>query len=111
MNPSALRDAGYAEGRLMRLVLVLGALIGTLGCATTATGSDAPWVGPLTFSPPAFSIGQTVKLSFEYRNIRGGLSKSQVNLDYRGSLPNHTRNRLRMNVRLCQSLIRLCNIE
>jgi len=75
----------------MRLVLLVAALIGVLGCATAATSLDAPWIGPLKLSPASFSVGQTVKLSFEYRNIRGGLSKSQVDLDYRGSLPNHTR--------------------
>lgn len=80
-----------AESYLVRFVLALGVLTAVLGCATAPTGPDAPWIGPLKFSPPAFSIGQMVKLSFEYRNIRGGLSRSQVDLDYRGSLPNHTR--------------------
>jgi hypothetical protein len=78
------------EDHMMRLVLVCGVVLAVLGCATAA-GPDAPWIGPLKFSPPSFSIGQIVKLSFEYRNIHGGLSKSEVDLDYKDSLPNHTR--------------------
>jgi len=73
------------------LSLILGAALALVGCATATSGPDAPWIGPLRFSPSSFSVGQTVKLSFEFRNIKGGLAKSQVDLDYQGSLPMHTR--------------------
>ena len=62
-----------------------------IGCATASPDPDAPWIGPLTFTPSSFSIGQMVKISFEYRNVRGGLSKSQVDLEYKGSLFTQTR--------------------
>lgn len=76
---------------MTRLIFVFCVALAVVGCTTTASGPDAPWIGPLRFSPSSFSIGQSVKLSFEYRNIRGGLAKSQVELDYQGSLSMHTR--------------------
>lgn len=76
---------------MTRVVLVFGIALALVGCTTVASGPDAPWTGPLRFTPPSFSIGQSTKLSFEYRNVRGGLTKSQVELDFQGSRPGDSR--------------------
>ena len=72
------------------MFFLMGAIV---GCAITETGPDAPWVGPLQFTPTEFKAGVGVLLSFDYRNIRGGINNSTVYLDYKGSLGHHTRNR------------------
>ena len=61
------------------------------GCATAPPDADAPWIGPLAFTPASFSIGQMVKISFDDKDVTGGLSQSQVDLDFKGSLFMHTR--------------------
>lgn len=62
------------------------------GCATVPPAPDAPRLENFKFTPATFSKGQPVELSFDYRNIRGGLLRSKVSLDYEGTLPHHRRN-------------------
>lgn len=71
-----------------------------VACATPAATSsqtktkdraDAPWVGELIFTPAV--IGDRVKVSFNYRNVKGGLANSQIQVDYRSSLEPKTRKR------------------
>lgn len=76
------------RGRSVLLAIVALAFV---SCATASSYPNAPWIGPLTFTPSSFSIGQSVKISFEYKNVSGGISKSQVDLDFKGSLSIHTR--------------------
>ena len=52
---------------------------------------DAPRIEDFTFTPSTFKHGDRVKLSFVYRDVRGGLAGSEVLLYYEGSLFEHTR--------------------
>jgi hypothetical protein len=61
------------------------------GCAEAPPGPGAPWVGNMKFTPSSLTIVNFPELSFDYRNIRGGISKSTVSFDFQSSLPNHTR--------------------
>ena len=53
--------------------------------------SDAPRIENFTFTPSTFTHGDEVELSFDYRNIQGGLAGSTVSLYYEGSLFDHSR--------------------
>lgn len=76
-----------------RILLATLALVVTFaaGCATTPSAPDAPRVDGFKFTPSTFKMGDSVELSLDYKNIRGGLKKSRIVLEFQGSLPNHTR--------------------
>lgn len=84
-----IRLGGYAVKTLALLSAVFALVL--IGCAEAPPRPDAPWVGNMKFTPSTFTLVNLTELSFDYRNIRGGISKSTVSFDYQGSLPNHTR--------------------
>ena len=76
--------------KTLTLLFSIFALV-IFGCAEAPRSPDAPWVGNMKFTPSTFTLVNLTELSFDYRNIHGGISKSIVSLDYQGSLPNQTR--------------------